>query len=582
MNIISKNKSLVFTLLMFFMLCAGYYFGNDLGDFPDENQHLGYVLDVTKHGFPDYAHGMIYGEKKLNHLEHPALYYVISGEVGKIASLFDITLIKSLRIVNIFISSLTLLTIYCSLKALKVSQMAIFMSLLFIISIPMFILLSSSISNDPLMILGGALTFHALVLYYKNESARKTLYFFIAGGLIVALTKATGALSVLCVILVFLLLENKSIINKIKDLKKYDFIAVVMALSFIVLYYIVIHIIYGGFFPAPQGDPSDWFEQANPDAPRFSLVENIIAFYQSNMHTLLIPYGHKPFSDLHFREVLLGYSFGVIPIFILLNIYTGLKTNTLKWKISFITIISFIIYTLFYFYTVRQLNLKTGYPGAMQARYLFVFLPAIVIIYAATYQSIKSFLIRNILSLIVISTSLLSFYPSYYSLVSPIVTPFYGQIKSDSFFGELIKGRTFEQQFISQYDTLNKVDLYLATYARSNTSNVSLEIVNKAGKIIGTSTVNASQLIDNSWATFTFKSLQLSKGETYTLRLISDDASNGNAITWYAYSGRNAFPMYAGTVYGPGEPKVNRYLSGHALVDGNVIDAAFSFKIYVN
>lgn len=175
MNTFIKNRALILVIFLFYILCFGYYSGTDLGLFPDENQHLGYVIDVTNHGFPDYVRGMSYGTNKLNYLQHPALYYLVAGAVEKLLDLLNISDFKLIRLVNVVISSLTLLTVYFSLKKFISNQFVIFTSLLLIISIPMFVALSSSISNDPLMILGGALIFHALILYYHNSSMSKIL-----------------------------------------------------------------------------------------------------------------------------------------------------------------------------------------------------------------------------------------------------------------------------------------------------------------------------------------------------------------------------------------------------------------------
>ncbi|MDU8421714.1 hypothetical protein RYA60_26055, partial [Pseudomonas syringae] len=130
MSLLNKDKMALLVFVIFFILCTGYYLNTDLGLFPDENPHLGYVLDVAKHGFPDYISGKSYGSVKLNRLEHPALYYIIAGMIDNIATLLSSPLYKSLRIINFFISSLTLIFIYKSLKSFKVNNESAILSML--------------------------------------------------------------------------------------------------------------------------------------------------------------------------------------------------------------------------------------------------------------------------------------------------------------------------------------------------------------------------------------------------------------------------------------------------------------------
>lgn len=579
MNTFIKNRALILVIFLFYILCFGYYSGTDLGLFPDENQHLGYVIDVTNHGFPDYVRGMSYGTNKLNYLQHPALYYLVAGAVEKFLDLLNISDFKLIRLVNVVISSLTLLTVYFSLKKLISNQFVIFTSLLLIISIPMFVALSSSISNDPLMILGGALIFHALILYYHNSSTSKILYLLLSGGLIVSLTKATGALSVLCILAVFIVFENKKILDRIRSLNKKNYSFIALSLAIIIIYYLSIHMTFGAFFPAPQKDPSDWYLETYPNAHRYSLLDHMSAFYQSNIRTLLIPYGHKSFDDLQLRETMLSFSLVLIPFFSIYITHLGIIKKSNMWQLSFISLFSFLIFITFYFITIHRLNIRTGYPGAMQARYFFAFLPAFSIIYGMAYQNIKNQLVLGLSSVIVITAGLLSIYPAFYPAVSPLISSYYGQSKSDTFYGELTKDRKFEQTFIAKSSCLNSVELNLATFARTNNSNVILEIMNNKNESVAKEKVNSRQLIDNSWAAFSFGYIPLTKGEEYRLKLTSD-GSSGNAITWYSFSGKSDYPMYVGTIYGPADPQKLTKTSGKAFVDGMPVNAEFSFRIY--
>ena len=580
MSLLNKDKMALLVFVIFFILCTGYYLNTDLGLFPDENPHLGYVLDVAKHGFPDYTSGKSYGSVKLNRLEHPALYYIIAGIIDNIATLLSSPLYKSLRIINFFISSLTLIFIYKSLKSFKVNNESAILSMLVLVSIPMFILLSASINNDPLMILGCALVFYGLSLYYNYHSVRHTLHYILIGGIIVSLTKATGALSVVCILFIFILIENKRLLIKCNELKRADFIYITLSILCVVTYYVFMLLTYGKFFPAPQGDPSDWFHAANPDAPRFTKMEYITAFYQSNLNTLLTPYGHKSFDDWDIRRQLLGLTLSLLPIFCVIAIYRKIKDRSPQWRFIALSAISFLLFIGFYFITIYRLNVKTGYPGAMQARYFFGFLPAMVIVYALVIHGIKINFIRLSLSILISFTTLLSFYPALYPSVSNMIHPYFGQTSINTVVGELTKDHLFEQSFIAQYNSVERVDLNLATYARINTGILSLEIVDNSDNVIAQSKLSINKIHDNTWVTFNFKPTVLIKGSMYKLRLSSHDSIQGNAITWYAYKKPNPYPMYNGTVYGPEESNSKDNEGVQAFIDEKPLEATFSFKIY--
>lgn len=576
MNIVIKKTSILLILLIFALLCAGYGISTDFGLFPDENQHMGYVLDVAKNGFPNYVSGTAFGTGKLNNLEHPALYYIITGALEKIAFMFDYSLVGALRIVNFFISVATLIIIYLSLKACKVRESSAFVAILCLISIPMFVLLSSAVNNDPLMILGCAFIFHGVSLYYNNYQARTILYSILLGGLIVSLTKATGALTTACFLFFFVLIENTRLVKKYDELKRVDIIIVVVCLLSILAYYSAIHSLYGKFFPSPQGDPSVWYQTEHPDAVRYTLKEYIVAFYHSNIATLLTPYGHKPFEDYDLRRVLLGVTLSLFPILSAFVIYKHLKDRSGIWRFVLISSISFGLFMLFYFITVHRMNTRTGYPGAMQARYFFGFLPAMVIIYGLAFENIKSNVVRGLLAMLILCTSILSFYPSYY----PLINPSYGQITADTTYGELTNAHIFEQTFTARYSNIKKIDLLLGTYARTNTGIITLEIVDNTGNLLGTSDLSLEKIADNAWSTFMFKPFTLQKGHEYKIRLTARQSIAGNAITWYAFKGQAASPKFKGTPYGPTDEIQNRYPFGHAFIDGSMIDANFCFKIY--
>lgn len=105
--------------------------------------------------------------------------------------------------------------------------------------------------------------------------------------------------------------------------------------------------------------------------------------------------------------------------------------------------------------------------------------------------------------------------------------------------GQILNGDVIEQQFISyRDDTIQRVDLYVGTYARINNSTLEIILTDLEN---GASTVLASEkcdcFIDNSWVRIETLPFAVEKGKHYKLSLISPDGSDGNSIT-VAYGDR--------------------------------------------
>jgi len=580
LNLAKKNNVIVFILFVFLALCYGYYSSIDMGIPPDEFAHMGYIYDVVKNGFPNYSAGFIYETDKYNYLPHPALYYFITGNIAKLYHLFDVYSTRPLRIINILTSMGTLLVIYAALNKMGIRKSSIFLALIILLCIPMFILLSASINNDTLMIFGCALVTYSLVLYYYHATTRKVIGYLLLGCVITALSKATGALSMVCMISVFIIIQNVKLKKFIFNLKILDFFLIIFSISCVAIYFLIVYKHFGKLFPAPQGDPSDWFLVMNPNYPRYTLYEHLIAFYQSNMTTLLSPYGHGYIEDLQIRRILLGITLATSPILIIASLYKESYKCSPKWKLLTIFISSFIIFAIFYFHTVRSMNLRTGYTGAMQARYFFGFLPALVIVYAILIEKITINTLRTPLIIFLISLLAFSFYPSYSSLRQE----FYGQSLSNTTSGELTKDREFRQNFVAKYNKINKVQLLFGTYQNKNnsTGEVSLKIVDSQNHTLTQKDIKLSDITDNTWVSFDFVTTPLTVGQTYRLVLTSSNIAPGNAVTWWALKPQIINPQFVGTHYGPHEDPIQLYQDGQAYIDGQPVQKSFSFKIYHN
>jgi glycosyltransferase involved in cell wall biosynthesis len=112
--------------------------------------------------------------------------------------------------------------------------------------------------------------------------------------------------------------------------------------------------------------------------------------------------------------------------------------------------------------------------------------------------------------------------------------------------GEIIKNHAVEQFFVCRFNGLCRIDLKLATYTRINRgmSFISLEDPTDH-TILVKCPINMTQIDDNEWHPFRFEPLFDSKGKTYLLRLESESAVSGNAITVWSNAGGGTGYYYA-------------------------------------
>lgn len=568
---------LIFALTTLLLLCVGYNYSTPLGIFPDEGAHLGFVMDVVRQGLPDYSHGLIWNSLKLNYLEHPALYYVFTGEFAKLFLHYHDFSLKFLRFTNYFFSALTIYFCWLALLKLKISKNACLFAFIPLLSIPMFIMLSSSVNNDPLMILGCTLAFYAFVTFYNDPSQlSKFILLLLAGCVITALTKATGALNIICVIFSFIIFDFKKVKYILKNLSGRLWFSIFIALAIVAVYYLSIWYRFGHFYPSPQENPAFWYQKTVPDAPRMGIMQHLIAFYHFNMYTLLDPYGHQNFVDTIWREKLEFTVIAALPLCWVISLFSLYKRNRNVFRLMVVYTIAFILFMFFYFIKIRSLHLETGYPGAMQSRYFYGFLPFFIMVYALSFDRIKNLFIKISGGLLLIATMLFSFYPSW----APQFSPWYGQETFNMTYGELTPDRLFEQTFVARSKEVNTIALKIGTYQRKNVGSLSLSLYDSASKLIASNVVDAASIADNSWVQFHFKNIALQPGAGYILRLTSSNTQPGRTVTWWALGAFKEYEQYAGTAEGPGETNGNRYTNGINAVDGKPMKGVFTFRIY--
>lgn len=111
------------------------------------------------------------------------------------------------------------------------------------------------------------------------------------------------------------------------------------------------------------------------------------------------------------------------------------------------------------------------------------------------------------------------------------------QNQNDQVVNELLNKESVGQTFRATDSGLYRVDVMLATYARTNHGRIVMRLRESPSSLesIAEQIFDVSMLPDNSYASFTFTPLADSDGKSYYIQIESIDGSAGNAITaWYS------------------------------------------------
>lgn len=589
MIIMNKQKNrvvlMVVLLSLFFLILAiGYSQSYSPGVFPDEFAHMGYVVDVIKHHFPDYNNGLIYSSSKFNYLNHPALYYIIVGELASVLHLQD-AFVSVGRYVNMLVSVI-IIALTCKMLYLTTrSILATFVGGAFLLVIPMFVVLGSAVNNDQINILGCTLVIYGLHGLMAADRESKTItsniFLICLGGVIASLSKATGSLAIICLLTSVIIFNFSSVILLIKNIALKQFVFIMVALAIVVFYFAWVYVVYGKFYPAPQSNPAIWFFIEHPNAERMALTDFSDYFFHNNLLSLLLPYGHVQFADSGIRSVILKIILimtGCMAGYIVLK---KLFNNNGLYNLEFSFVMAFALFLILYFLTIRQLHLNTGYVGATQARYFFGFLPVVSLVIAKCTSCLHKKIIKAAVVVLMMAGLVASIYPALVKFSAVQVWKSQLIIEQplfDTNYGFLTKGHYFEQMILAEAKSINGVELMLATFARKNQGNLTLELIDSSGKIIASNTVKMESLADNSYAWFDLHHSDLIKNQKYRLRLTCDECTPDNAITWWAFKQEYESSVFLFNSFGPATRKI--YSHGEAYVDGANVGGAYSFRLY--
>jgi len=97
--------------------------------------------------------------------------------------------------------------------------------------------------------------------------------------------------------------------------------------------------------------------------------------------------------------------------------------------------------------------------------------------------------------------------------------------------GEITNNVIIKQSFKSNHNNLKQINIFLATFARNNTSNLIFQLFDENNNLVTEENLNTSILKDNNYRTFNFKSIQDSLDKYFTIIISSSNATSGNAVT---------------------------------------------------
>lgn len=100
--------------------------------------------------------------------------------------------------------------------------------------------------------------------------------------------------------------------------------------------------------------------------------------------------------------------------------------------------------------------------------------------------------------------------------------------------GEIIDGQKLCQPIGAPAEVLTGVDIYTATYDRSNLGTLTVSVADSQGNILGEKIVDISSVRNNQYTNVLFdEPVAVTNGEMLTLQFTTDGCAEGNAITIY-------------------------------------------------
>jgi hypothetical protein len=106
--------------------------------------------------------------------------------------------------------------------------------------------------------------------------------------------------------------------------------------------------------------------------------------------------------------------------------------------------------------------------------------------------------------------------------------------------GEIVKGFKLTQNFNPSQNGLSRIDVFLATFARSNTARLKIQIFEDKQRLVTTKIVDGRETKDNSYLIVTFDPIADSSLHEYSIVLSSEDGRPGDSLTAWMTSSKTS------------------------------------------
>ncbi len=393
--------AIIYFLTLLFFMFKMFYYSSEVGGFPDEDCHIGYViyLETSNEIIPDFNEMPLYKacgqqgdytiyqplENTHNYLGHPPLYYHIIrlSNCVKVSDSGDILVnLHGMRKFNILIMSFTMAAIfmigYTRIKTHtdKILPHAVFS--VAAVSVPMLAYVCGGINNDNLVLVGVTVFMAGVLRYFEDDKGILTYCIVGIGFMIACLSKLTAGEMLgfaLLVILIMDYIRNKNL----KLIINPKFAATLILYLLPVIYLLILHVRFGTIQPTLKSIDFEYYMSTGFYVPieRRSVVAFIDYFkyfWPHLLNTWVILYGHTIWIGKYNTSV---EALGFIILLCVFVVYTLLcMDKKRKYDACFAGIMVGVLVTAFSQY-INGYNsyIENGYMGGYQARYYLAVIP---------------------------------------------------------------------------------------------------------------------------------------------------------------------------------------------------------------
>ena len=344
-----------------------------LGQPPDELAHISYVHEIADQGhwLPDYTNSRIVHTSQRNYLNHPPLYYTVTGLVGRTLHWNALKNYRRFRALSALMIAAGVFFWVLVAQAAGIRNGWICAIFAAMVSIPMFPYMAAAINNDDLDYLGVAVFFYGLTGIYRVP--KRAWYVVAAGAAITFLTKATASLFLVSFTAAWLIIQirNRKPLPGARHLLR----AMILVVIICGVYYLPTMLTYGTPFPHAGVLRRGLSPPENPvSLPAFALH-----FTSTMFRYLPLVVSHKSFNPFPPILLKLFYVMLGLPIIAWLMARWRMPPSPRRRIIDACTV-AFAVVVAVHFMVVYKAYLEHGVFSGVQPRYYNYLLPGIFLI----------------------------------------------------------------------------------------------------------------------------------------------------------------------------------------------------------